>query len=130
MKSNLILALFGALTVTAAPANEPKPRAPGVEASIPFANHGGIQNFDAVDDDVLMIEDRHHNWYRAELFGPCQGLRFANRIGFITKGTSSFDKFSQILVDGEKCQVRSFVTAAKPLSRKERKAKASAASPS
>jgi hypothetical protein len=130
MKRKLALVLLGHLTATAVFAGEPKPRPLGVEASIPFANHGGIQNFSAIDDDVLMIEDQRRNWYRAELFGPCHGLQFANHIGFITRGTSSFDRFSQILVNGENCQVRSLVTAAKPLSKKERKARGVRASPS
>lgn len=121
---------FGLLAVavasTAAMA-KPAERPLGVEASIPFANSIGIRNFQAESNDALMIEDNAGKWYRAEMFAPCTGLNFAEHIGFETRGTNSFDKFSQIVVEGRTCQVKSLVTAAKPLTKKEKKAQAEAA---
>jgi Family of unknown function (DUF6491) len=93
----------------------------GVEASIVFPNYGAIRNFEADGDKGIWIEDQQRRWYYGEIFGTCQGLTFAQAIGFDTNGSSRFDKFSEILVDGWSCRFTSFVTAEKPLSRKERK---------
>lgn len=92
----------------------------GVETQIRFANRGEIRNFEADGQDGIWLEDRQRRWYYAELLGGCQGLNFAQGVGFDTGGTSNFDKFSSIVVDGWKCPVTSLVTAEKPLPRKER----------
>jgi hypothetical protein len=116
MKQLLIaLATSIVLTASVAQASSAKPeRALGVDASIPFANSIGINDYKADGNQALWIQDQRRNWYRAELMGSCTGLDFAQRIGFITRGTSTFDKFSQILVDGRTCQVDSLVTSAGP----------------
>jgi hypothetical protein len=123
----MLIGLMAATLVSTAAVAKPAERPLGVEASIPFANSIGIRNFRAESNDVLMIEDNAGKWYRAEMFAPCTGLNFAEHIGFETRGTNSFDKFSQIVVEGRTCQVKSLVTAAKPLSKKEKKAQAEAA---
>jgi len=86
----------------------------GEEARIPFADTTGIRNFRAENDHALYIEGQTGRWYYAETMGPCAGLNFANKIGFITKGTGTLDKFGQILVDGRTCQLKSLVTAEGP----------------
>jgi Family of unknown function (DUF6491) len=93
----------------------------GVDASIVFPNYGAIRNFEADGNDGIWIEDQQRRWYYGEILGGCQGLNFANAIGFDAGGSSRFDKFSKIIVDGDTCHLSSFVTAEKPLSRKERK---------
>lgn len=123
----IVFGLLATALVSTAALAKPAERPLGVEASIPFANSIGIRNFRAESNDVLMIEDNSGRWYRAEMFAPCIGLNFAEHIGFETRGTNSFDKFSQIVVEGRTCQVKSLVTAAKPLSKKEKKAQAEAA---
>lgn len=92
----------------------------GVEASIAFPNHGAIRNFEADGDDGVWIEDQRRRWYYGKFIGPCQGIAFAQAIGFDTRGSAQFDRFSKILVDGDVCLFESFVTAEKPLPRKER----------
>lgn len=94
----------------------------GVEASIPFANHRGIDNFETDGDDGIWLQDIRDRWYYGKIIGPCIGLNFATAIGYETRGTSSFDKFGAILVDGQKCQLESLVTSNKPPSKKERAA--------
>ena len=126
MKQMIFGLLATALVSTAAVA-KPAERPLGVEASIPFVSSIGVRNFRAESDEVLLIEDNSRRWYRAEMFAPCTGLNFAEHIGFQTRGTSSLDRYSQIIVDGRICQFRSLVTAAKPLSKKEKKAQAEAA---
>jgi hypothetical protein len=92
------------------------------QARIPFAGLR-IRNFRADGQDVVYIEDQRRNWYRAELFGPCSGLPFANAIGIDTRGTSSFDRFSAIVVRGERCQLKSLTRSAEPPKRKAEKSR-------
>lgn len=111
---------LAASTVSAKPAAHVWPEL-GVDASIVFPNYGAIRNFEADGNDGIWIEDLQRRWYYGEIMGGCQNLNFANAIGFDTGGSSRFDKFSNIIVNGDKCQLSSFVTSEKPLSRKERK---------
>ncbi|MEY4269779.1 MAG: hypothetical protein RLZZ58_995 [Pseudomonadota bacterium] len=135
--------LIGALAVIAFPATA-KERAAhvwpqnGVETEIAFANHDSIRNFEADGDDGVWLEDRQRRWYYAALLGPCTNLNFAHAIGYDTRGSSTFDRFSTIYVGGQRCQVTSLVTADKPKPWRERKkaekaareaAKAAAATP-
>lgn len=119
----MLVALSCAAFVGPLHANKPAPHVwpeLGVESEIVFPNFGAIRNFEADGNDGLWLEDQHRRWYYAEMFGTCQGLNFAHAIGFDTNGSSGFDKFSSIIVDGENCRLASLVTADKPLSRKER----------
>lgn len=116
MKQHRILAsLLGIALLTGAAQAAPR------EASIPFVNHGGIRDW-TVAKGTLYIRGSHGNWYRAELMSPCTDLPFAQRIGFETRGSDTFDKFSSIRVDGRSCQLKSLV-ASEPPPRKARKAK-------
>jgi hypothetical protein len=100
------------------------------EASIPFANHGGIRDWQADRDQGLWVQDVHRNWYYAKLMGPCLGLNFATSIGFDTRPMGSFDRFSAIVVPREgRCVVQSFVPSGKPPTKAELKSQASMASP-
>jgi hypothetical protein len=112
-----ILLLAAAVPAMASPARAPA----GEEARIPFVNFGGIRNFEANEDDVVYLEDRRRNWYRAEVIGPCLGLRWAHRIGVDTHGSSSFDRFSALIVDGDRCQLTSLVRSEKPPKRGKKK---------
>lgn len=92
----------------------------GVEARIAFPNQGAIRNFEADGNDGIWLEDRQRRWYYADFIGGCRELNFAQAIGFDTRGSNTFDKFSTIIVAGERCPIASLVTASKPLPRKER----------
>lgn len=92
----------------------------GVEAHILFPNLGAIRNFEADGNEGLWLEDRQRRWYYAEIAGGCQALNFAQALGFDTRGSPRFDKFSVIIVEGERCTISSLVTAEMPLPRKER----------
>ncbi|HEY8509983.1 MAG TPA: DUF6491 family protein [Steroidobacteraceae bacterium] len=94
------------------------------EASIPFANHGGIRDWAADDDRGLWLQDVHRNWYYARLMGPCVGLRFTETLGFDTGPLGRFDKFSAIVVPGgHRCVVQSFTPSEGPRSAEEAGAK-------
>ena len=120
--SRLILAL-AAGAVLAAPAlagpKSPPPPA-GEEVRIPFANLGGVRNFHANDDDVVYIEDHRRRWYRAEIAGPCIGLPWAMKIAIDTRGSSTFDRFSSLLVEGDRCMLRSLTRSEPPTRRSSR----------
>ena len=113
-----LIALLAAGTAVAKPA--PVWPQLGVEARIPFPNFGAIRNYETDNDDGIWIEDQQRRWYYGKFMGPCQGVQFAQAIGFDTRGSAQFDKFSKIVVDGDVCMFESFVTAEKPLPRKER----------
>jgi hypothetical protein len=117
MKNLLIPILAAAL---AAPAVAAPPQKTGgmrgEEVRIPFPGFR-IRNFRADERDVVYLEDRNRNWYRAEVIGPCQDLPFAQAIGIDTRGSSSFDKFSAIVVGGDRCPLLSLTRAEKPQKR-------------
>ena len=91
------------------------------QASIPFVNHGGIRNFEAVDRDTLYIEDQHRHWYRAELMGYCPELDFAQAIGFETRGPDTLDRFGTLIVRGQRCALKSLVESGPPPKKAKRR---------
>lgn len=101
----MLLALTGsAVAASAAP-----------DASIPFANHGGIRDWRADGDRGVWVQDVHRNWYYAKLMGPCIGLNFAQSIGFDTQPLGRFDKWSAIVVPGSgRCVVQTFTPSLGP----------------
>jgi uncharacterized protein DUF6491 len=102
----------------------------GTEARIPFANHGGIRDWQADHDKGLWVQDVHRNWYYAKFMGTCFGLNFANSIGFDTHPLGQFDKFSSITVPREgRCVVTSFTRSGAPPTKAQLKSQASSASP-
>jgi hypothetical protein len=103
------LTLMGGFAFTAAFAEPQALR----EARIPFVNHGGIRDFRPAGRDVVYLQDRGRQWYRAELMGPCLGLPFARAIGVRTHG-SSLDRFGALLVEGQRCHLQSLVAVQAP----------------
>lgn len=80
----------------------------GKPASISFADHGGIKDWEAEDRDTLRIQARDGTWYVAEMMSPCFGLAFKNELAFVTEPTGSLNKFSSVIVDGNRCFFKSF----------------------
>lgn len=114
MMNNLsTLTLVAALCVAPAFAQDALPPA-AEEARIPFADNGGIRNWRAEPGDVLLIEARGGDWYRAEMMGPCIGLNFTETIGFETNPNGSFDRFSSVRTRDGECHVRSLTRTSDP----------------
>jgi len=87
---------------------------PAAEAQIPFANRN-IRNWQVVDDKTVLIQDNSRKWYKATLFGTCINLSFAGeRLGFDSSPGGTFDKFSAILVRGQRCPLSSLVETTAP----------------
>lgn len=102
-----------ALCATGALAAEPV-----AEATISFANLGGINDWRADGDRALYVQGRNQKWYHAELMGSCIDLPNAERIGFVVEPAGSFDRFSSIIVRGRQCMLRSLTESDAPQSRK------------
>ena len=92
----------------------------GVETSIALASRGMILNFEADGEDGVWLEDTRHRWYYAKFTGGCQGLTYAMGIGYDTRGSNRLDRSGAIVVEGQQCLIETFVTADKPLPKKER----------
>ncbi len=90
------------------------------EASIPFADRGGIRDWRVVDRDTVLIEGTGGRWYRAELFSPCFDLPYAHAIGFRSSPTGAFDRTGSLVVRGERCPLRSLTETAPPPKRARR----------
>jgi hypothetical protein len=94
--------------------------APVPEAQIPFAKRN-IWNWQVVDDQTVLIQDQSRRWYKATLFSHCINLPFADRIAFDSNPGGTFDKFSAILVRGQRCPLSSLVKTTAPPKRQKSK---------
>jgi hypothetical protein len=84
------------------------------EASIAFANRGGVEDWRAQGDSVIYFQDQHRHWYRAELFGPAIDLPYVEHIGIDASPSGTLDKFGAIYVRGQRYGFRSFERVSKP----------------
>jgi hypothetical protein len=109
--SSLVLPL--AALALAAPPVHAEQAAPQVEAQqearIPFVNHGGIRDWHAHDRDTLYIQGRNRAWYEATLMRPAYDLRFSTAIGFDTGPSDTLDKFSTVVIRGQRYAIKSLV---------------------
>lgn len=101
------------------------PSAPA-ETSIPFANMGGIRDWEAADNSSIYVQDNSRNWYLAKLSAPCVDLPFATTIGFETRGVNQLDRFGTVIVAGQRYPLTSFVASGPPPSRVKADTKAGA----
>ena len=116
MRKMLAAALLMAAPVAAASAAPATPPA-DEEVSIPFVHFGGIYNFDAPSDEIVYLQDRSRNWYRAQLYGQCYGLQDAIGIGVDTRGSANFDRTSLLIVDHQSCPIESLTRSGPPPSK-------------
>lgn len=107
----ILLLLLAAATAPPALAQAPA-RPP--EASIPFANHRhAIRDFEAPSDSFVYLQDRQRRWYLADV-GLCRDLKWAERIGYDTRGGISLDSFGALLVEGRRCPIVSLTRSEGP----------------
>lgn len=117
MKHLLPLALAAALLpLSGAAADEPDeaPRVLGEEASIVFPSDSSIRNWEGDGGRGIWIKDRHDDWYYGTFAGYCRDIDFAHAFGIDTGGLSRLDRFTTLIVRGERCPLTSFVTSAPP----------------
>jgi hypothetical protein len=113
-KTIWLLLLGGAMSAASlsSHADNPQPQ-PAPEVQIPFAQHN-IWNWQVVDDKTVLIQDNSRKWYKATLFGTCINLSFAEQLGFDSSPGGTFDRFSAILVRGQRCPLISLVETTPP----------------
>jgi hypothetical protein len=99
------------------------------EGQIPFANKGGIWNWQVVDNKTVLIESRARQWFKATLFGNCINLAFAQNMAFIPNSNGTFDKFSSIRTHGQRCPLVSLVEVPAPPKKSHAKRADPAAAP-
>lgn len=91
------------------------------DVRIPFANYGGINDWRADGSSALYIQGRNRRWYRAELMTSCIDLPFAEHVGFVVEPSGEFDRFSAIIVRGQRCLLKSLTESAAPPSKNKGK---------
>jgi hypothetical protein len=105
MRYGRILWGAAALGGAASAAGAAEPAAKPAEAQILFANHGGIQDWHALDDKGLYVRGQDRQWYYATLFASCFRPAHRQRGSFVPAPGRGFDKFSAVVVEGSKCPV-------------------------
>lgn len=89
--------------------------APLADAQAPSLRTWRIDDWRAVTSSELTIRANDGRRYRAVLMAPCSGLRFTDRIAFVTRGESSIDRFAGIqLPDGTRCFFKTFEPISSP----------------
>jgi hypothetical protein len=74
-----------------------------------------IDDWQAVSDTEIVITTNSGRRYRAVLMSPCLGLRFTDRIAFVTRGERQIDRFAGIqLPDGTRCFFKSLTPVSRP----------------
>lgn len=113
MRHAIFLGLTAVLLSSAAMAS-PAPSVEPPQARIPFASSGSIDSWQADGDRALFIKGPGRQWYHAELIGYCPDLNFATTLGFETRGTGDFESFSNLVVRGHRCPLKSLVKSGPP----------------
>lgn len=80
---------------------EPAAQTPA-EASIPFANRGGIRDWRVEDDSNLLLQDRRGQWYRVRLQAPAYYLAYAGHLAFATGPSGTLERLDAVIVGGQK----------------------------
>jgi len=116
MKRKFALAPLLALSLVVSPALVAKslPAATQPAASIPFANQHGVRDWVAEGDQTIYVQDSVRRWYRARLFAPSVDLLFVQTIGFDTGSLGSLDRWSTVIIRGQRYPLQSFERVAGP----------------
>lgn len=110
--------LGGALPAAAQPASEAQVEER--EVRVPFLHIGRARSFRAVDQETVYLRAGRNEWYRLTTFARCINLPWALNIGVDTRG-GALDRTSVLLVDGERCALRSVVRSGEPPKRQRTK---------
>lgn len=113
--SSTRLALLGVAALVA-----PLSASPALAAPPTSLQTYRIDDWRAVSNSELVIRANNGRRYRAVLLSPCFGLRFTDRIAFLTRGERAIDRFAGIqLPDGTRCLFKSFEPISSPADSRE-----------
>jgi len=93
--------------------------APAQQASIPFANRGGIRDWVVEDDSNLLLQDRGGQWYRARLLAPSTYLAFTSSLRFATGPSGTLETLDSVIVRGQKFPIVSLTRIDPPSPKKK-----------
>ena len=114
----LLAALLSGCLLLQAPvhaAPEDASAAPARNASIPFAAHGGIRNWEADGTQGLWVQGINGSWYYGKFSYPCYGLQFKNALRFKFGPAGELDRWSEVLTREQgSCLFQSLVTSKGP----------------
>jgi hypothetical protein len=85
------------------------------EASIPFAAHNGIRNWQADGSQGLWVQSNSGAWYYGRFSFPCSGLQFKEALRFKFNPDGAFDRWSEVSTrEAGRCLFKTFETSAGP----------------
>jgi hypothetical protein len=85
------------------------------EATIAFAAHDGIEDWEADGSKGLWIKARGRHWYYARFFAPCYGLQFHEALRFKFGAAGELDRWSEVYThDSGRCTFTSLVASDGP----------------
>jgi len=104
--------------------------APAQNLTIPFADHHGIEDWQADGDRGLWILARDRKWYYARFFAPCFGLQFHESLRFRFGPAGELDRWSEVSTrDSGRCAFSSLVASDGPPRKPKHAAPAALAAP-
>lgn len=94
--------------------------APARSAAVPETfGSSDIRDWYAPDNETIVITTYAHGSFMGTFMGRCTGIRFAETLGFRTRGPNELDTSTVIVLpDGRRCALRALV----PLSDEEERA--------
>ena len=98
----------------------------GVETEVDLRPAQPLYNFTPDGDEGVWLQDFRKRWYYATVAGVCPNLGRAVGLGYDTRSSNRFDKSAKLVVKGFQCGLSSLVTANRPPSKKEIKARVKA----
>jgi hypothetical protein len=88
------------------------------DASIPFADHGGINDWRADKTRGIWVQSTNHKWFYGTFMTPCTGLDQSEAVGFVTSPSGDLDHWSYIVIRGTvPCHFASFTASEAPPTR-------------
>ncbi len=102
---------------TAALPVKPDNTQPLGDASIQFADHGGIFDWRADGTKGIWVQSTARKWYYGTFMNTCTGLNFADKVGFVTEPNGDFNRWSAVIVPDNRqpaCRLMSFTASVGP----------------
>jgi hypothetical protein len=114
-RDGLLAAAMGLATTAASAGPTMGSAASPPEATIAFAAHDGIEDWEEDGSKGLWIKARGRHWYYARFFAPCSGLQFHEALRFKFGPAGELDRWSEVYTrDSGRCTFTSLVASDGP----------------